>query len=110
MLALLLCPVAAWGWGDDGHKIVAVIAANNLTAAASSHVADILGAPGDKRAIAYAMEAASILPDTEFRKKDKSPGPWHFIDIFLQDHRANFPAQCPNEKCVTAKINKYSKR
>ena len=32
MLAALLCPVAAWGWGDDGHKIVAVIAADNLPA------------------------------------------------------------------------------
>lgn len=109
--ALLLCPVAAWGWGDDGHKIVAVIAANNLTPAASSQVAEILGASAaDKRAIAYAMEAASILPDTEFREEDKSTAPWHFIDICLQDHRADVAARCPEGKCVTGKIDEYSKR
>ncbi|MFZ0679991.1 S1/P1 nuclease [Candidatus Binatus sp.] len=110
IFALLLCPVAAWGWGDDGHKIIAVIAANNLTPAASSHVADMLGAPADKRAIAYAMEAASILPDTEFREEDKSTAPWHFIDICLQDHRAGVAARCPDGKCVTAKIDEYAKR
>jgi hypothetical protein len=32
-----------WGWGSDGHKIVAIIAADNLTLAAQSDVANILG-------------------------------------------------------------------
>jgi hypothetical protein len=110
VFALLLCPIAAWAWGPDGHKIVAVIAADNLTPAAASHVADILGVSADKRAIATAMEAASIRPDTEFREEDKSTAPWHFIDICLQDRRADIPARCPNGKCVTGKINEYSKR
>lgn len=56
------------------------------------------------------MEAASILPDTEFREEDKSTAPWHFIDICLQDHRADVAARCPDGKCVTAKIDEYSKR
>lgn len=110
VFAVLLCPALAWGWGDDGHKIVAVIAADNLTPAAASHVADILGAPADKRAIAAAMEAASIRPDTEFRDEDKSTAPWHFIDICLQDRRADVPARCPGGNCVTRKIDEYSKR
>ena len=75
LFAVLLCPVLAWGWGFDGHKIVAVVAADNLTPAAASHVAGILGVAANKRAIATAMEAASILPDTEFRDEDKSTGP-----------------------------------
>jgi nuclease S1 len=109
MLALLLCPVAAWGWGDDGHKIVAVIAADNLTPAAASHVASILGVP-NKRAIANAMEAASIRPDWEFRDEDPKTKPWHFIDICLQDRRADIAARCPGGNCVTGKIDEYSKR
>jgi S1/P1 Nuclease/Metal binding domain of Ada len=107
--AMLLCPVAAWGWGPDGHKIVAVIAADNLTPAAASHVADILGVAADERAIATAMEVAANRPDNEFREEDKSTAPWHFIDICLQDRRADVPARCPGGQCVTGKIDEYSK-
>src|ERR1700730_18091218 len=32
-LAVLLSPQCAWGWGYDGHRIVAIIAADNLTPA-----------------------------------------------------------------------------
>ncbi|MGH7923356.1 MAG: S1/P1 nuclease [Candidatus Binatus sp.] len=107
--AFLLCPVSAWAWGSDGHKIVAVIAADNLTPAAAGHVAEILGVPANKRAIATAMEAAANRPDTEFRE-DKRTGTWHFIDICLQDRRTEVPARCPGGNCVTAKIDEYSKR
>jgi hypothetical protein len=110
VLAVLLCPVSAWAWGPDGHKIVAVIAADNLTPAAASHVANILGVSADKRSIATAMEAASIRPDSEFRDEDSSTGKWHFIDICLQDRRADVPARCPGGNCVTGKIDQYSKR
>ena len=110
VFALMLCPVAAWGWGPDGHKIVAVIAADNLTPAAASHVADILGVAPDKSAIATAMELAANRPDNEFREEDKSTAPWHFIDVCLQDRRADVPARCPGGKCVTGKIDEYSKR
>jgi hypothetical protein len=75
----MLCPVCAWGWGSEGHEIVAIIAADNLTPAAQSHVANILGAPVDQ--IATAMEAASVRPDSEFREEDRSTAPWHFINI-----------------------------
>lgn len=66
VLAVLLCPVSAWAWGNDGHKIVTVIAADNLTPAARSYVANILGVPTDQ--LMAAIEAASIRPDSELRK------------------------------------------
>jgi hypothetical protein len=108
--ALLIFPVSAWAWGPDGHKIVAVIAADNLTPAAASHVASILGVSADKRAIAAAMEVASNRPDFQFRAEDKATAPWHFIDICLQDRRADVSARCPRNNCVTGKIDEYSKR
>jgi len=110
LLAVSLCPVSAWAWGSDGHKIVAVIAADNLTPASQSHVASILGVPANKRAVAIAMEAASIRPDFEFREQDASTEPWHYIDICLQDRRADVAARCPHGDCVTAKIDEYSRR
>ena len=106
----MLFPVSAWAWGSDGHKIVAVIAADNLTPAAQSHVASILGVSADKRALAAAMEVASNRPDFEFRDEDKATAPWHFIDICLQDRRTDIPARCPSGNCVTRKIDEYSKR
>jgi len=109
-LAILLYPVCAWGWGYDGHRIVAFIAADNLTPVAGSHVANILNVPADKTAIATAMEAASIRPDSEFREEDPSTAPWHFIDICLQDRRIDVRARCRSGDCVTGKIDEYSKR
>jgi len=43
MLGWSLSPVGGssapvWAWGNDGHQIVARIAANNLTPAARTHV------------------------------------------------------------------------
>ena len=108
ILAVLLCSISAWGWGNDGHEIVAIIAADNLTQAAQSHVASILGVPTDR--IATAMEAASVRPDSEFREEDRSTAPWHFIDICLQDQRIDVPARCPSGNCVTRKIDEYSRR
>jgi hypothetical protein len=105
----LLLPVSAWGWGDDGHEIVAVIAADSLTPAAQSHVASILGVSDNKRAIAYAMEAASIRPDTQFRE-DRSTESWHFIDLCLQDRRTDIPARCRRGNCVSGKLDEYARR
>ncbi len=56
------------------------------------------------------MEAASNRPDFEFRDEDPLTKPWHFIDICLQDRRADVAARCPGGNCVTAKIDEYSKR
>src|ERR1700730_15018969 len=108
VLAVILRPVAVWGWGYDGHKIVAVIAADNLTTAAKNHLANILGVDPDQ--VAAAMEAASIRPDTEFRQEDSLTGGWHFINICLQDQRSDVPARCLKGNCVTRKIDEYAKR
>ena len=63
----------AFGWFAEGHEIVAVIAANNLTPVAKARVATILGVPTDTRSIAKAMAAESIRADTEFRSDTGDP-------------------------------------
>ena len=99
----------AFAWLAEGHEIVAVIAADNLTPAAKAHVASILGVSDDTVSIAKAMEAASIRPDTEFRAEKTTP-PWHYVDLCLQDTERDLPARCPNGNCVTAKIDEYAHR
>jgi hypothetical protein len=115
LLSLLITIAAAldhsvpgWAWGDDSHEIVAIIAADNLRTAARAHVAQILGVQSN--GVANAMAAASIRPDTEFREEDRATGPWHFIDVCLQDQKSEIPARCPKGNCVTAKIDEYAKR
>jgi S1/P1 Nuclease len=108
ILAVLFCSISAWGWGNDGHEIAAIIAADHLTQTAQSHVAIILGVPTDR--IATAMEATSVRPDSEFREEDRSTAPWHFIDICLQDRRVDVLARYAGGNCVTGKIDEYSRR
>jgi hypothetical protein len=55
------------------------------------------------------MAAASIRPDTEFRK-DRATPPWHYIDICLQDTEKDVSSRCPQGNCVTAKIDEYARR
>jgi hypothetical protein len=94
----------------EGHKIVAVIAADDLTPTARSHVARILSVPDDTRSVEKVMAAVSIRPDTDFREEDRSTAPWHYIDICLQDDKKDLSARCPQGNCVTTKINEYARR
>jgi hypothetical protein len=100
----------AWAWGDQGHEIAAIIAADNLSPAARERVAKYLGVSPDVDSLEKAMAAASLRPDTEFRHEDRSTAAWHFIDICLQDQRSDVPARCPGGACVTAKIDEYVQR
>jgi hypothetical protein len=107
--AALMSGSASWGWFPEGHKIVAIIAADQLAPAARAHVAQILAVPDDPRAVADAMAAASIRPDTEFRADPTTP-PWHYISLCWEDTRADMPARCHAGDCVTAKIDEYTRR
>jgi S1/P1 Nuclease len=100
----------AWASGDQGHEIVPVIAADNLSPATREHVAKVLGPSEDVQSLEEAMAAASIRPDTEFREEDRSTAPWHFIDICLQDSRSDVPAGYPGGACLTAKIDEFTER
>ncbi len=101
---------AAWAWGSDGHEIVAIIAADNLSRSARTHVARILNVAANKKAVAPAMATAAIRPDTVFRTRNPETRPWHFIDICLQDAPTDLPARCSDQSCAVAKIDEYIPR
>jgi hypothetical protein len=108
-LLLLGLAARAAAWFPERHKVIAIIAADNLNPKAAAEVARILKVPDEKDAIANAMAAASIRPDSEFRA-DLSTPPWHYIALCLQDTPADMAARCPNGNCVTAKIDEYTRR
>ncbi len=109
IVATLLFSGAGWAWMSEGHEIVAFVAADNLTPEARARVAGILGVANKPQAIADAMAAASIRPDTEFRADPKTK-PWHYIAMCLQDTPADMARRCPGGACVTAKIDEYAHR
>jgi hypothetical protein len=110
LIGTILLSYPAWAWFAEGHEIVAIMAADDLTPTARARVAQILGAPADTLSVEKAMAAASIRPDTEFREEDGSTALWHFIDICLQDSEQDLPERCPHGNCVTAKIDEYARR
>jgi hypothetical protein len=110
VVTIIFASATAWAWGDQGHEIIAMIAADNLSPSTRNQVAKILGTTSDTNSVENAMAAASVRPDTEFRPQDRSTSPWHFIDICLQDRKSDLPARCPGGTCVTAKIDEYANR
>jgi hypothetical protein len=71
VLAVLLCPASALAWGNDGHEIVAIIAADNLSQAAQSHASKILIAVVEDRV--PALGALSLQLAEPFRERLELP-------------------------------------
>lgn len=108
--AALTCCVLATspllGWWETGHRIVARIAAAHLTPAARVRVSRILAVPDTVEAVTEALAQASTWADET--KTETKTSEWHYIDLALQDSRADFTLRCPGGNCVTARIRSFS--
>lgn len=60
-LVVQLCPDSRWGWGNDGHKIVAIIAADNLTKAAQLKLSEAIEKRVERTVLRAEKLAQSIL-------------------------------------------------
>jgi nuclease S1 len=114
LLLSLLCATSSlsFGWGCSGHQIVALIAEKNLSTNARQAVLDLLsGTPIDpalKRFCAPTslgpMADVSTWAD-DFRDKDPTTGPWHFLDIpLIADSKPGASDFC-DQGCVTKAID-----
>ena len=99
--ALLLTPSAAYAWGREGHQIVALIAAGELTPAAKARVADLLGEPD----AASAMERYSTWAD-EIRRTRRETAPWHYVNIEIGSNGYDAARDCPHDDCVVGQIER----
>jgi hypothetical protein len=88
----LFCPVrAVFGWGHEGHVVVALIAEHYMTPAALTRARDLLdGATLDS--------VASWADD--YRRDHRETGPWHYVNIPLADSKIDLAQECPNGDCV----------
>ncbi len=97
--ALLAAPLqAAFGWGGEGHSIVAEIAQRRLDPTARAAVADLLG--GSLASVAsWADDVRDARPET-YR--------WHFVDIPLSRSSYDAAKDCALDPrqgdCVVAEL------
>ncbi|MCX6628540.1 MAG: S1/P1 nuclease [Candidatus Solibacter sp.] len=99
---LVLCgSLPAFGWGPEGHNLIARLAAAHLTPAAAARVAEILG-PG------ITLQSIASWPD-QIRRDRAETGPWHYVDIPIDRPRLDMARDCPKGDCVLAKIEDFKK-
>jgi len=95
-VALACATMPVYGWGPEGHSLVARIADAQLTPAARARVAEILG-PGST------MVSISSWADQVRRERSKT-APWHFIDIPIDKAHMDMSRDCAQGDCVVAQI------
>jgi hypothetical protein len=117
----------AVAWGDEGHKVVAVIAYAHLKPAVKKKVDALLAADKDKLSardfVSRATWADKYRDSDRFSKKIRYSAThnWHFVDIEIDS--PNFDAACfnhpplpagtaasagPANDCVVDKINEFA--
>ena len=77
-LLILAVPRAAHAWGDEGHRVVALIARGLMTPAAREAADALLDATGPQAAATFA--AAANWADY-WRTFHRETAEWHFVDI-----------------------------
>jgi hypothetical protein len=99
LLAFLAAGQSLFGWGVEGHRLVARLALEHLTPVAAARVKEILG-PNDT------LVSVSSWAD-QVRNSRKETAPWHFINIPISQSRLDMKRDCPNQQCVIAKIEEF---
>jgi hypothetical protein len=118
-------PEQAAAWGDDGHKVVALIAEHYLTSTAKKQVDAMLAADTDpltQHDIASAATWADRWRDADKRRTHYNETKnWHFVDLEIEDPditkacygRKPLPAGTPASigdpgACVVDKITQFT--
>jgi hypothetical protein len=75
-------PRLAFGWGREGHAVIALIAGHYMTPAALKDSRELLDGESIDEVASWADEYRRFHPET---------GPWHYIDIPLADSQIDMP-------------------
>jgi hypothetical protein len=91
----------AYGWGPEGHNLVARLAAARLTPRAAAKVAQILG-PNTT------LASISSWAD-QVRPARRETGPWHYVDIPIDKPHLDMKRDCIEGNCVIVKIEEFQR-
>lgn len=105
-LLLWLCaagvsPAQTFGWGQEGHRIIATIAESRLEKHAAEGVRELLGEGGLPSVANWADEIRKDRPET---------APWHFVNIPRDQQGYNPARDCVTPRagdCVVAAIERF---
>ncbi|WP_321471747.1 S1/P1 nuclease [uncultured Paludibaculum sp.] len=98
---LFLTTPSLFGWGREGHRLIAQIAAQHLNAKARAEVHKLLAGG--------TLESIASWAD-EVRPQRRETSTWHFIDIPLDIPRGDWKPYCPKTGCVLAMIPEMESR
>ena len=98
-LCSLLVAQAAWGWGPQGHEIVAAIAQDRL----APRALEVLR----KEFNITRLEDVANWAD-RIKRKRKETRPWHYTNIPQGERQYLRERDCPQGACVTEKIEEFS--
>ena len=106
LLPLLMLPMAASAWSAFGHRLVADLAATELTPQARAQVADLLRGEADPTLAGVATWADELREnDPDLGKRSAS---WHYVN--MPEGTCNYiPARdCRNGDCVIGAIERQA--
>ena len=100
IITVLLSPTFCWGWGRDGHRIIATIAENHLDETTKVMIQSLIGNNH--------LYSISTWAD-EIRNERRETAPWHYVNIPLGD-KYDAGRDCPAPRsCVVEKIGEFLK-
>jgi hypothetical protein len=97
--SLLILSTSAFGWGPEGHSLIARIADSQLTPAARRRVVEILGP--DKT-----MSSVASWAD-EVRHTRTETGSWHFVNIPNDKSHLDMERDCAKGDCIISAIIRF---
>ena len=106
VLLLALVALPAFGWGAQGHRLVARLADAELTPAARAEVAKLLAGEADPT-LAGIANWADELRDTDpplFKRTAR----WHFVNIGEHGCRYEAARDCRGDDCVVEAIRRQT--
>jgi len=87
----MIAAPAAFGWGREGHRLIAQLASRHLNDKARAEVAKLLGPE--------TLESIASWAD-EVRPQRKETSTWHYINIPVKATRGDWKPYCPDSGCV----------
>lgn len=99
LLIFVLWPCSrVFGWGYEGHQVIALIAEHYMTQTALRKARNLLGGATLDEMASWADQYRHDHPET---------GPWHYINIPLADSTIDMARECPDGNCVIAKTRQF---
>jgi hypothetical protein len=100
VVAVIACCVPpAFGWGEEGHRLIVRIAESRVTPAVMAQIQATLN-PGES------LEDLASWAD-EIRQTRPETANWHFVDIPINSTGLDMNRDCPQGNCVISKIEDF---